>query len=65
MVWIANWSPMIVTMVARVIFFLFMRDFRGERFLQSQEEHTKQLKHHTALLERIAVALENATGIKR
>jgi hypothetical protein len=58
MIWIADWAPLIVTAVAWVIFFWFLRDFRGERFLRIQEEHAQHLKHHTALLERIVEALE-------
>jgi hypothetical protein len=56
--WMAEWMPMIVTAIAWVIFFLFMNRFKGARFLKQQEEHTRLLKHHSTLLERIALALE-------
>jgi hypothetical protein len=56
--WIAEWLPMVVTIFAWVIFFLFMRRFKGERFLKTQQEHTLLLKHHSTLLERIATAIE-------
>ena len=59
---IAEWMPMAVTILAWAIFFRAVRGFKGERFLQFQQEHTRLLKHHTTLLERIALALEKEKG---
>jgi hypothetical protein len=55
---IAEWMPTAVTILAWAIFFWAMRGFKGERFLQLQQERTRLLKHHTTLPERIALALE-------
>ena len=55
---------MIVTVVSWEIFLRFLRGFRGESYLRVQQEHAQQLRRHTALLERIAAALEK-TGVYR
>lgn len=56
--WLANWLPLIVTTIAWALFFWFIRDFRGERFIRAHEERTNQLKRHGDLLERLAAAIE-------
>lgn len=56
--WIADWLPLIITLAAWIAFYRFLQNFQGQRFLQIQDEHTQHLKHHTALLERIVLALE-------
>jgi hypothetical protein len=60
MQWIGDWLPLTVTIVAWIIFGWLLWLFKGARFLALQEEHTRLLKHHSTLLERIALAVEKA-----
>lgn len=57
--WVGEWSPLIATVVVWVLFLFLLRDFRDERF-RADEERIQHLKRHADLLERIAIALENA-----
>lgn len=64
MTWLATWAPLIVTLIAWVLFFIFLRNFGSARYLGVQAEHSKHLAEHTALLKRIVTALEKSAGIQ-
>ena len=55
------WLPLILNLVAWILFFFFLRHFTGRQFLdhrKSQEEQVQHLQKQTSLLQRIAAALE-------
>lgn len=55
------WLPLILNVVAWVLFFWFMRNFTGSYFMhqrKTQEEQLRHLEKQTTLLQRIASMLE-------
>lgn len=55
------WLPLILNLVAWMLFFLFLAHFNGKRILHDRQRHEEQMLHQkkqTFLLEQIAAALE-------
>lgn len=55
------WLPLILNLLAWVLFFLFLQHFNDKRLLPDHKRHEEQMLHQdrqTSLLQRIAAASE-------